>query len=222
MRRGFTVALVGPDGSGKTTVARRLEGQLPLPVAVMYMSINPASGNHLLPTTWLGWVLRGRPQHIEAARWEHTFRTMSMAAEAVSMANQVAEEWYRALVACLMVRHSRIVVLDRHYYYDYFATDIVADGRRRTQRLHGYMLQRYPRPHLTIYLDAPPEVLLARKGEGTRESVCALRRELLEALRSTGGGVIIDGTQPLDDVVQQVIACISDFAQAYRDPPVAL
>jgi shikimate kinase len=29
---GFTVALIGPDGAGKTTVARRLQRELALPV----------------------------------------------------------------------------------------------------------------------------------------------------------------------------------------------
>jgi len=32
LRVGFTVALIGPDGAGKTTVARALEGVLPFPV----------------------------------------------------------------------------------------------------------------------------------------------------------------------------------------------
>jgi hypothetical protein len=50
----FTVALIGPDGAGKTTVARRLEQTgLEVPVKYLYMGINADASNHLLPTTRL-------------------------------------------------------------------------------------------------------------------------------------------------------------------------
>ena len=40
-----TVALVGPDGAGKTTVARRLEGALEIPVRYLYMGVSADSSN---------------------------------------------------------------------------------------------------------------------------------------------------------------------------------
>lgn len=211
-RRGFTVALIGPDGSGKTTVAGRLDDRLPLPMTRMYMSINPASGTYLLPTTRLSWMLRGRPEHIESAYWEHRSRVVGQAATGLNLLNRIAEEWYRALVAELLVRRGRIVLFDRHYYFDYWATDIAAPNRRKEERLHGWVLARYPRPDLTIYLDAPPEVLLARKGEGTLASVTTLRRELLEVVGQEPGAVVLDGTRPVAEVVEAVVAAVQAFA----------
>lgn len=193
-------------------MAGQLDGRLPLPLARMYMSINPASGNYLLPTTWLSWWLRGRPAHIEAAFRDHESRLVGQAATGLNLANRIAEEWYRALIAAVLVRRGRLVLFDRHYYFDYWATDIAAPNRGREERLHGWSLQRYPRPDLTVYLDAPPEVLLARKGEGTRESVSALRRELLEVVRQEPVHVVLDGTRPVSEVVDAVVAAINAFA----------
>jgi hypothetical protein len=49
----FTVALIGPDGAGKTTIGRRLEHALPRPVKYIYMGVNLDSSNVMLPTTRL-------------------------------------------------------------------------------------------------------------------------------------------------------------------------
>jgi cytidylate kinase len=54
----FTVALIGPDGAGKTTISRRLEHELPLPVKYVYMGINTVASNHMLPTTRLACAMK--------------------------------------------------------------------------------------------------------------------------------------------------------------------
>ncbi len=46
-----TVALIGADGAGKTTIGHRLEKESTLPMKYIYMGENPESGNHTLPTT---------------------------------------------------------------------------------------------------------------------------------------------------------------------------
>ena len=54
----FSVALIGPDGAGKTTIGRRIEHTLPLPVKYVYMGVNPDSSNYMLPTTRLKHALK--------------------------------------------------------------------------------------------------------------------------------------------------------------------
>src|SRR3989304_4897316 len=58
VKRGemFSVALVGPDGAGKTTLCRRLEESFPIPVKYIYMGVSSEASNLMLPTTRL---LRG-------------------------------------------------------------------------------------------------------------------------------------------------------------------
>src|SRR5436305_15261284 len=47
----FSATLIGLDGVGKTTIAKRLEHALPMPVKYLYMGMNFEAGNCLLPTT---------------------------------------------------------------------------------------------------------------------------------------------------------------------------
>ena len=61
----FTVAVIGPDGAGKSTVTQQVLKQLDLPLKYIYMGVNLESSNLVLPTTRLILELKrlggGRP-----------------------------------------------------------------------------------------------------------------------------------------------------------------
>jgi thymidylate kinase len=230
-KRGFTVALIGPDGAGKTTVARRVEELLPTPVKYLYMGVNPDSSNYLLPSTRLVHALRrargARPDTAGprdssrpdgAAPKGRLRRTLRSGRSFVRLGNRLAEEWHRALVAFLHRRRGSIVVFDRHFFADYYAYDISTKPRRSaSRRVHGFVLSRlYPRPDLVIYLDAPAEILLERKGEGTLESLERRRGEYLELGKILQGFSIVDASRPLDMVTRDVADVISAFSLARR------
>jgi thymidylate kinase len=129
----------------------------------------------------------------------------------VRTANRVAEEWYRQLVAWYHVGRGRVVLFDRHFYTDYYAHDIADDGAERSlsQRVHGYLLQHvYPRPGMVVLLDAPPEVLWARKAEGTFEALVRRREEYLRMRDAVPGMQVVDATLPMDQVVSRITALI--------------
>jgi predicted ATP-grasp superfamily ATP-dependent carboligase/thymidylate kinase len=222
-RSGLTVALIGPDGAGKTSVARRLAEVLPPPVTYLYMGVNPDSSNLLLPSTRLVHAIRrargstpdtGGPRDSRrpdrAPPTSRAKRSLRSARSFLRLANRLAEEWQRALVASVQRRRGSIVIFDRHFFADYYAYDVTAPGRRSaSRRLHGFVLARlYPKPDLVLYLDAPPETLLRRKGEGTLESLSRRRREYLELEQVMTNFAVVDADRPLDEVVSEVAAVV--------------
>lgn len=210
---GLTVALVGPDGAGKTAVARRLPSRLPFATTYIYMGVATTSSSHLLPTTRLRASARhrlkgaaGRPRGTGVRLLRHAGRSLLGAAK---LANRVAEEWYRQAIVWRQRRRGRVVIMDRHFLVDFYMSDVVDPGASLRRRIHGWMLRTlYPRPDLVLYLDAPPEVLLARKGEGTLASLERLRA----GYRHVGGLLPqfeeVDAMRPLDEVVDEVASRI--------------
>jgi thymidylate kinase len=228
---GFTVALIGPDGAGKTTVALRLQDELPFRVEYLYMGVNPESSNSLLPTTRAVHALRrrrgGKPDTAGPRDSHHPDRTPSRglvrrglrsARSFIRLGNRLAEEWHRAYVASRRRRAGAIVVFDRHFFADYYAYDVaVKPYRSASRKLHGFVLSRlYPKPDLVIYLDAPAEVLLERKGEGTLDSLERRRLEYLELGDVLQGFSVVDASRPLDTVTRDVAERIESFSRERR------
>ena len=83
------------------------------------------------------------------------------------------------------------------------------EGRGGSSRVHGWMLQHlYPKPDLVLCLDAPADVLYARKQEAPPAWLEQRRRQYLDLAGVVPALVVIDATRPLDDVVADVVAAI--------------
>lgn len=77
----------------------------------------------------------------------------------------------------------------------------------------------YPKPDLVIYLDAPAEVLFARKGEGTIALLEERRKAYLQMGTLLPHFVVVDASQPEDDVLRQVSDTILRFHAAWTGKP---
>lgn len=212
-----TVALIGPDGAGKTTVARALPAVLPMPIRYLYMGVSADSSNVMLPTTRLARRVKralgappdtaGPPSHESATRPARSFRRRAVGAvrAGLRLGNRTAEEWYRQGLAWRWQRGGAVVLFDRHFFIDYHAYDVSSEhDRSLSRRIHGLLVARLPRPDLVIYLDAPAAVLLARKGEGSIEALEARRAEYRAIAPLVPRFVEVDATRPLDVVVRDV------------------
>jgi thymidylate kinase len=223
----ITVALIGPDGAGKSTLSQRLTGRLSCPVRHVYMGINPEASNHMLPTTRLLRAVRRRMGNApdaggprehnasEAAPRSPAKRLVKGLRAWLRMGNRIAEEWYRVGVAAAFRRQGFVVLFDRHFFADYHAYDIAGADISAPNRLHGWMLQRlYPKPDLVIYLDAPAKVLFDRKGEGTLELLEQRRQDYLSLREHARNFAVVDTTQPLEAATEELVSTIERFLES--------
>jgi thymidylate kinase len=222
------VALIGPDGAGKTSITQRLAESLPVPTRTIYMGVNLESSTLMLPTTRLILMAKraggGRPDQtvsghkaLAATRRARIARSLK---SAVLMTNWVAEEWFRQAVATYALRRGQVVIFDRHFLCDYYSYDVVPrhGPRPLSARIHGFLLARiYPKPDLVIYLDAPAEVLQARKQEGTLEFLEERRRDYLSLAEVFERFVVVDGARPPEVVASEVEDAIVDHLASLTD-----
>lgn len=221
----FTVAIIGADGAGKSTITRQVIQSLTIPAKYVYMGVNLENSNLVLPTTRLILELKrlrgGRPDMAgppDPTRSHNVSknpvkRFIATAKISLRLTNLMAEEWFRQIVVWIYKMCGNIVLFDRHFFIDYYAHDI-AGGKDIAfpHRVHGLMLKHlYPRPDLVIMLDAPPEVLFARKGEGTLELLAIRRKEYLRIQEIIPAFHMVDATRTQGEVTAQVIAIVQDF-----------
>lgn len=225
----FTVALIGSDGAGKTTIGRRLEKEMPHAIKYVYMGVNLEASNLVLPTTRLLLEIKrafgGRPDMSgppdptrKKSKPKGVLRRAASGLKAsLRLANRLGEEWFRQVFAWYYQRRGFVVLFDRHFFSDYYAHDIAGEDPDRplTSRIHGFVLDRlYPKPDLIILLDAPAELLYARKGEGTPALLERRRQEYLQLRDRIEHFAVVDASQPEDVVAQEVVALIDDFRRA--------
>ncbi len=229
----FSVALIGADGAGKTTIAQNLVAHLPLPIKYLYMGVSLDSSNRMLPTTRLLLALKracgGRPNTAgppdptrRAARPKHwAKRWLAEFKSTLRLANVAAEEWFRQCLVWLYQRRGYIVLFDRHFFLDFHFHQLLHPTPQpyMSERLHARMLERlYPRPDLVIFLDAPAEVLFARKREGTIELLEQRRQEYFRVGELIEHFQIVDCARPLAEVAADVERRIREFRECRQRP----
>ena len=220
------VAIIGADGAGKSTVARALEGSMPLRTKYIYMGANIESANIALPTSRLILYVKRRsfkrvakreaitdPDFLSTHHSAHRSVKYGRVATAFRVSNRLAEGYFRQLVALIYELRGFIVIHDRDLLSDTW--HVSRESRLSDQAYRWILTHLYPRPDLVVYLDAPAEVLFARKGEGTLDYLEQRRDAYDSQSLTTRDFVRVDASQPLEDVVAEV----SRLVLATRNAP---
>jgi thymidylate kinase len=229
----LSIALIGGDGAGKTTIARMLEKKYPEPVKYLYMGINVESSNIALPSSRLVTFLkrskdrsgrqdRGRDTSLHNQTAQKS-KSRGILWSTARLMNRLAEEWYRQLISLWYRSKGYIVVYDRHFLYDFSFSDLAPNSKLPpAERIHRWCLNRfYPGPDLTVFLDAPAEVLFARKGEATIAYLDSRRREFHQRGKITPNFVRVDATCPPREVYEEVSAHITKLRSKHERPETA-
>lgn len=220
-----TIALIGLDGAGKTSVADGLLATSPLPLKYLYMGTSIESSNIALPTSRLAHrikIARHRrslqkaglpvPAVIRLHGVEHRVDRRGRLGAVARLFKRVSEESYRQVWSWIYQRQGHVVLYDRHFFFDAYPPPSASSSTRRlTDRIHNWFLLRvYPRPDLVVFLDAPPEVLYARKQEVPLDYLAESREALLEKCDYAKAWARIDAARPYDAVLESVRNAIAD------------
>ncbi len=112
--------------------------------------------------------------------------------------------WWIAWIRHLRVESRRDIVL-----YDRYHIDLTADPLRYRYGgplwLARVASRLMPQPDQVVFLDASPEVLLSRKREVSAASLQKSRKFYLSLAESHPQFRIVDASQPLEDVIKEVV-----------------
>ena len=192
-RRGVSVALLAPDGAGKSTLAETIIRQRHLNARFIYMGDNLKASNVGLPTT--PWFKRKKKQ-------KRNNPLIKLILAVFNFPNSLLEQWYRSAVGGYYRSRGKFVVYDR-YVYDSWINPPVT---RMIKKIRRFLIERTcPTPDLVILLDAPGAVLFDRKGEHTPEGLETKRQAYLALQKQLSNLLVVDATQDAQTVQAEVI-----------------
>jgi O-antigen/teichoic acid export membrane protein/thymidylate kinase len=176
-RGGMTVALLGLDGAGKSTLAERLATSYGTPTRSVYMGL-----------------------------WKRGDGPARRRFGAIEIVLRPARIWARYLLGQIYRASGNLVIFDR---YTYDAAIPPSGGHLRLKRAYFWLLAHsVPAPDLTILLDAPIDVLDARKPEAAGDDRSPAATALREVIGRHPNGVIVDASRSSDAVLADVTAMI--------------
>ncbi|RJT94885.1 hypothetical protein D6T65_17270 [Arthrobacter frigidicola] len=170
--RGHVVAVLGPDGAGKTTLLRGIGSGFPLPAKYIHLGL------------WTTSALDPILARIPGGRLgKKVLRLLKGGA---------AARYHR--------RRGRLVLLDRAAYDALLpgSVDLSLGGRIST----ALAFRLGPTPDAVLFLDAPGELMFARKGEHSPEVLEGWRQAYRGLAEQLPNAWILDARQP-EQLVQR-------------------
>ena len=218
-RRGVLIVVLGPDGCGKSTLLRTLRERLraaALTTDTVYLG---PWGQSLLPLQKILSYLHITPYRAEDKAFYSGKTAQRVTPHGLNLWRQnlkawlyylavSVELWFRYFKLVLpKLRQGRIILADRYIY------DLLAGYKSRPMDYHWnirrWLCRIYPRPHLTLLLDAPPEVIHRRKPQLSLAQLAEVRAAYAD-FRETYALKILDTSVSVEKTV-------ADFEQNYLE-----
>jgi thymidylate kinase len=200
-RLGHVLMIVGPDGTGKTTLCTALEQQISMRAPVRVL----ANRRGVEP---LGLLPARAPRGSTSAPHRHPARPLLLSvAKVLYSFTDLYLGWLVKIRP--FVRRGGWVIVERGWW------DMLVDPLR--YRLHlprwlGRTLTHLmPRPSVVLVLEAPPEVITSRKAQLSVPELARQMRAWREVLPSRQRRLYLDTSAPLQDVLRTISHAISDL-----------
>lgn len=173
----LSVAVLAPDGAGKSTLAEGVCEHFFFPVDQIYMGLyQKRESNRALQLPGLGLI------------------------------GKMVTQWQRYLQGYAKRVRGRFVIFDR---YSYDALLPARHALSRLQRVRRWLLAySCPAPNVMLMLDAPGEVLFARKGEHSAEYLEQHRQAYLKLRKQFPQLIVVDAMRDADQVRRSAVSHI--------------
>jgi thymidylate kinase len=173
-----TVALLAPDGAGKSTVAQGVAESFFLPAQLVYMGLyqQKSAGGSSIKIPGIGLGLR------------------------------LARQWLRYARARIHQAGGRLVLFDRYTYDAMLQTNPNEGTFSRWRR--WLLAHSCPHADMVFMLDAPAEHLFERKQEHSVEALDEQRKAYRALRQRLPHMVIVDATKDVNEVRREVLSCI--------------
>jgi len=192
-RKGVSVALLGPDGAGKSTLAAGLRESVPLATRSLYMGMQ--AGASVPGKTWTAPQASGprrRRRRLPVRLARQTRRLFRLAR--------------RSVLAWALVNSGHLVIFDR---FPYDAEVHWENVNRPGARLRLWLLRRaVVEPDVVVFLDVPGEITFQRKGEHSPELLELRRNRYLSLAARLEHAHVIDATRNASEVRATVTSLV--------------
>ena len=190
--RGLCVAFLGIDGSGKSTLLQRLADAPP-------DAFTGVSVRHLSP--------------LKVRRQGNSSDPHSTPARGLATSLLKSAYWFVEYVAGYRKNVAPELADGRLVLFDRYLVDALVDPRRYRYGAPMWVLKLVwhfvPKPDFTLFLDAPVEVLRARKQEVEPETMQRLRSAYRSLVAADPRGRIVDVSGDVEQALANVLEVLA-------------